>query len=336
MTMKPETASKSGNKSLSREAIFFMILLAIQFGVQPGLTRRYTPNDVCKSSVILVAESIKFFLAFSMLFVSGNTKSALGGWTIYSWISVAGVPAVLYAVQNFAALIAYQNLDGLTFNVLNQTKTLSAALCCYLVMGRRQSNMQIVALILLLLSALVLEGIIKMDFFVDHTTASKMELSFDPQHFSHGVAPCLLASFISGLAGALSQKNLQGAGSRNPYLFSMELCAFSVISLGLSLMASPDGQMIREKGFLHGWTPMTLVPIVTNSIGGILVGLVTKYAGAVRKGFGLIFGLFISGLIQGRETGVSPEQITGGLLAGISLWMHATNPAVPTKKTKKD
>lgn len=243
---------------------------------------------------------------------------------------------MLYAVQNVAALLAYQHLDGLTFNVLNQTKTLSAALCCYLVMGRRQSKMQILALALLLLSALVLEGIVKMDFFVDQKPTSHLELSFDPKHFSHGVAPCLLASFISGLAGALSQKNLQGAGSRNPYLFSMELCAFSVISLGLSLVASQDGQMIREKGFWYGWTPMTMVPIVTNSVGGIIVGLVTKYAGAVRKGFGLIFGLFISGLIQGRETGVTTEQIIGGFLAGISLWMHATNPAAPVEKKKKD
>lgn len=325
------------NKPLSREAIFYMILLAFQFGLQPALTRKFTPPTVCRSTVIFVQECLKFWLAFMMLHLSGTTKSAVQGWTVYGWVSVAGVPAALYAVQNLAALLAYQNLDALTYNVLNQTKTLSAALCCYLVMGRSQSYMQIVALLLLLASALVMERMVTLDTFLGRTEAS-FQLSLDAKHFSHGVAPILLASFISGLAGALSQKNLQGTGGKNPYLFSMELCAVSVIILAISVLFSPDGELIRANGFWSGWTPWTMIPIFTNSVGGIIVGLVTKYAGSVRKGFALIFGIFISGLLQAPDTGVSREQIVGGLLAGISLWMHANNQAKPEarKTTKQD
>lgn len=248
------------------------------------------------------------------------------GWTFYGWISIAGVPAALYAVQNLAALLAYQNLDALTYNVLNQTKTLSAALCCYLVMGKTQSYMQVAALILLLVSALVMERIVTLDTLLGRTSTS-LNLSLDPTHFSHGVAPILIASFISGLAGALSQKNLEGTGGRNAYLFSMELCAVSVIILAFSCLFSADGEQIRKNGFWNNWTPWTMIPILTNSIGGIIVGLVTKYAGSVRKGFALIFGIFISGLLQAPDTGVSMEQIIGGLLAGISLWMHSAYPA---------
>ena len=54
--------------------------------------------------------------------------------------------------------MAYQVLDPFTFNVLNQTKTLSARLSCYLVMGWKQSQVQILALFLLLVAALVIEG----------------------------------------------------------------------------------------------------------------------------------------------------------------------------------
>lgn len=246
---------------------------------------------------------------------------------------VAGIPAALYSVQNLAALMAYQNLDALTYNVLNQTKTLSAALCCYLVMGKRQSQLQVVALLLLLVSALVMERIVTLDSMIGRS-AGNFELSFGGKHFTHGVAPILLASFISGLAGALSQKNLQGARGKNPYLFSMELCGVSVIILSVSLFFSADGQAIRQNGFWSGWTPWTMVPILTNSIGGIVVGLVTKYAGSVRKGFALIFGIFLSGLLQAPDSGVSTEQIIGGVLAGVSLWMHATNPSAPRKHVK--
>lgn len=247
-------------------------------------------------------------------------------WSISTWISVAGIPAALYAIQNIAALLAYQNLNALTFNVLNQTKTLSAALCCYLVMGRTQSKRQIVALFLLLLSALVMERILTLDWLLvgdDGVTINDDTLTFlSARHFSHGVAPVLLASFLSGLAGALSQKNLQNKG-RNPYLFSMELCAASSLILLLSLIISPDGKMIAEEGFFgKDWNYQVFIPIITNAIGGILVGLVTKHAGSVRKGFALIFGILLSGLLQNES--VSNEQILGGVLAAVSLWLHSS------------
>jgi solute carrier family 35 (UDP-sugar transporter), member A1/2/3 len=265
------------------------------------------------------------------------------------WLSVALVPAGLYAVQNMASLTAYQNLDALTYNTLNQTKTLSAALCCYLVMGRKQSTIQIFSLFLLLLSALVIEGIVGVDKLLLGTHAAPVSSSlrsndektgnvWGEHHFTHGVAPILLASFISGLAGALSQKNLQSvSGGRNAYLFTMELCAASCLILLISLAISSDGEKIMTNGFWDGWTASTFIPIFTNSAGGIIVGLVTKYSGSVRKGFALIFGILLSGIIQAAiqpDTQITIEQITGGVIAAISLYLHAANP--PTKSIKQD
>jgi UDP-sugar transporter A1/2/3 len=250
----------------------------------------------------------------------------------------------LYAIQNISTLKAYQNLDALTFNVLNQTKTLSAALCCYFVMGRAQSPIQVGGLLMLLVSALVMEGIVPLPGLVDSRDASSPEeQQWDAKHLTQGVLPVLLASFLSGLAGALSQKNLQKAGGgRNPYLFSMELCVASVLLLTASLAVSPDGKQLYKNGFWAGWTPKTFIPILSNSVGGIIVGLVIKYAGSVRKGFALIFGILLSGIAQAvwqPETSIKTEQIVGGVLAGVSLYLHATNPpsaVVPAKTTKRD
>mmetsp|Transcript_930 Transcript_930/g.2650 ORF Transcript_930/g.2650 Transcript_930/m.2650 type:complete len:339 (-) Transcript_930:526-1542(-) len=334
-------SKKSTAPSLDGKAILYMSLLAFQFGLQPTLTRRFTPQGICRSTVILVQEVLKFFLAFAMLSLSGSKSSALEGWNVSTWVSVAVLPAALYAVQNIAALTAYQNLDALTFNVLNQTKTLSAALCCYLVIGRKQSQMQILSLFMLLFAALVMERMVSLDKMFSGPQDATDIPEWDSTHWTHGVAPILLASFISGLTGALSQKNLQSLGGtgRNPYLFSMELCAASVIILIASIFVTPDGKRIAEDGFWNGWTQTTWIPIITNSMGGIIVGLVTKYAGSVRKGFALIFGMLLSGLVQAflQDVGVSKEQIVGGVLAATSLWIHATNPYVaPSDKTKAD
>lgn len=251
-----------------------------------------------------------------------------------NWVTVAFLPAALYAVQNIAALKAYQNLDSLTFNVLNQTKTLSAALCCYFVLGQRQSLVQVFSLFLLLLSALVMERIVTLGNFFSSNDSNKIQ-EWDSKHWIHGVMPIMVASFISGLAGAICQKSLQSqGGGSNPFLFSMELCAASILILTASLFFSSDGKSIVEQGFWHGWTPKTWIPILTNAIGGIIVGLVTKYAGSVQKGFALIFGIFISGIVQAvlqPDVGVSKEQAFGGALASLSMWLHLTNPPILAK-----
>ena len=80
------------------------------------------------------------------------------------------------------------------------------------------------------------------------------------------------------------------------------------------------------------WTGHTFIPVFTNALGGIVVGLVTKYAGSVRKGFALIFGMVLTGTVQSIIEGVplSSAQMVGGILAALSLWMHVTNPHIPS------
>jgi UDP-sugar transporter A1/2/3 len=247
--------------------------------------------------------------------------------------------AAIYTVQNLASLLAYQNLEALTFNVLNQTKILSAALCCYLVMGKKQTKKQSFSLVLLLISALVIEDVVSIKSILAimggaSAFAMPEKMKFD-RHFTHGVVPVLFASLLSGLAGALTQKNLQGVtksqsptgvqpNPKNPYLFSMELSVASVLVLLTSLLVSADGKQIIQNGFFHLWTRKTIIPVLTNSFGGILVGLVTKHAGSVRKGFVLIFGILLSGLFQAGSVGVSSAQIIGGILAATSLCLHTS------------
>jgi UDP-sugar transporter A1/2/3 len=330
-----QSQSQQGD-GISKKAIFFMSLLAIQFGIQPVLVRNFTPRGICKSSVVMTQELVKGVIALGAFY--GSTcpqmrRFELSRLSIRSWLTMAGVPAAIYVVQNLSSLLAYQNLEALTFNVLNQTKTLSAALCCYLVMGRKQSKVQSFSLIMLLFSALVIEEVVSFGNIVS-LLGGGIAIP-KGRRFTHGVIPCLFASFLSGLAGALTQKNLQGVtkapaaedGSKpkpiNPYLFSMELTVASMLVLVTSLLFSDDGRQMSQNGFFYMWTPKTMIPILTNSFGGILVGLVTKYAGSVRKGFALIFGILLSGFLQAGSHGISVTQVVGGMLAAMSLWMHS-------------
>mmetsp|Transcript_24039 Transcript_24039/g.41188 ORF Transcript_24039/g.41188 Transcript_24039/m.41188 type:complete len:400 (+) Transcript_24039:153-1352(+) len=341
-------SSKQSGVSLSYQAIIAMSLLALQFGIQPIVTQQFTSKKIIKSTVIFMQEVVKLIIGVIGISL-GKTgwKEVTSGWTFLSWIRLALLPATIYLIQNMCSLLAYQNLDAITYNVLNQTKTLSAALCCYLLLKKKQSTVQMLALLLLLMAALVMEGVLPMDVLLPSywlngkqgTTnggdLSETLSSLSPRHFSHGVLPIMVASFLSGLAGAITQKSLQ-AGNRNALLFTIELCVASLLLLAASFATSDDGKQIAQRGFFSEWNAFTLIPILTNSAGGILVGLVIKYAGTVRKGFALIFGILISGIFQSlldEDKALSKEDVVGGMLAALSLWMHATHPYVVAATT---
>jgi UDP-sugar transporter A1/2/3 len=200
-------------------------------------------------------------------------------------------------------------------------------------MKRSQSKLQIVALMLLLLSALVIEKVVPIT--QENITGTSKEIQESDSdrrtYVVTGVIPVLAASFLSGLAGALSERTVNSSG-RSAFLFTMELSVASSIFLISSLLLnSPDSKRIQENGFFSGWTSTTWIPICTKAMGGVVVGLVTKHAGAVRKGFALIFGLLLSGILQNmsKEEDVTKEQIVGVIIATVSLWMHSSFPYVP-------
>ena len=282
--------------------------------------------------------------------------------------------------------MATQTLPPVTFSVLNQTKTLSTAWCCFLLLGKPQSQIQVVALILLVGAALIIQKVVPLPECRASHGASKKDVQSVPDNEVHpaeeemipldgerdkkneiandveaskeqeksgqpaeqtnreqqkskyeetqltkGVLPALLASLLSGLAGALIQKSLQ-RHQRSLHLLNIELSIISCIVIAASLLfGSPDYQKFKNGGMFQGWTWYTLIPVFNAASGGILVALVTKYQGAVVKGFTLIFGLLISGILQHlllrREGGgVTLEQLVGGSLGAFSLWMHFSFP----------
>jgi UDP-sugar transporter A1/2/3 len=80
--------------------------------------------------------------------------------------------------------------------------------------------------------------------------------------------------------------------------------------------------------FFESWTPSTLVPIVLKAFGGLLTAFVHKHAGSVTKGFALILGLVLTGVIQAilDKKMLSRDQMVGTGLVLLSSWLHFTNP----------
>lgn len=298
----------------------FMLLLALQFGLQPLLQKSCVDTKlVTKTSLVMVTESIKITMCLTLIYTSGSATAIYRTWKLKESLRVACLPAACYALQNYLSQLAFTHLDSVTFVVLNQTKTLSAAVCLYFIMGRRQSFQQLIALAMLLAAALLLNAKVSGESGESHKDKSVS--------WQLGVLPVLTASFLSGFSAVVTQKTLQN-GNRNSYLLSCELAVIGIGFMLVSTLMTHDGQKILSHGFWSGWTWRTFLPVLSQSAGGIVVGQVTKHAGSVKKGFALIGGILVTALAQFAFEGkrLEPVHYVSAFLVACSTWLHSRYP----------
>jgi len=279
-----------------------------------------------KSSVILVCEVAKFVACLLILGATGELRS----WKPKDAIWALG-PALTYTVQNVLTQTAYQNLDGMTFNVINQSKILFNALFVFFIIGDGQSPLQMLAL-LLIFAASVLVSI------GDAAGGAAPNGRGIEEDVLLGVACCALGTALSGFGSAITELVLVGK-QKHTLMFSAELAFFSVLSLlgNLALDLNGDGASMRSQGFFSYWDEKTMVPILANSLGGLAVGAVTKLAGSVRKGIALTIGLVLSAVLRILVTGRSCPLSVGFAipLACGGIFLHMSQPRLRRAEQKE-
>ncbi|XP_022962789.1 CMP-sialic acid transporter 5-like [Cucurbita moschata] len=295
---RPKDAATSADQ-MSRKILLYSVLLALQYGAQPLISKRFTRREVIVTSSVLTCEIVKVICALIIMAKEGSLKKTFSEWTVAGALTASGLPAIIYALQNSLLQIAYKNLDSLTFSMLNQTKILFTAVCTYLLLRQRQSIQQIGALFLLIVAAVLLS-------IGEGSSKGSRDDGSPDQILFHGIIPVLAASVLSGLASALCQWASQ-VKKHSSYLMTVEMSIVGSLFLFASTYKSPDGEAIRHHGFFYGWTLLTMIPVLLNALGGILVGLVTSRAGGVRKGFVIVSALIVTALLQFIFEGKPPS-----------------------------
>ncbi|XP_057807101.1 UDP-N-acetylglucosamine transporter ROCK1 isoform X2 [Salvia miltiorrhiza] len=236
------------NPNASTKVWLFSLLLTLQYGAQPLISKRFTSREVIVTSSVLACELVKVICALFLLAKDGSLRKVLKEWTLVGSLTASGLPAAIYALQNSLLQISYKNLDSLTFSMLNQTKLFFTAFFTYIILRQRQSIQQIGALFILIIAAVLLsigEG------------SSKASSAKNPDEILfYGIVPVLVASVLSGLASALCQWASQ-VKKHASYLMTVEMSIIGSLCLLASAYKSPDGLAIRKLGFFHGWTPWT-------------------------------------------------------------------------------
>lgn len=91
--------------------------------------------------------------------------------------------------------------------------------------------------------------------------------------------------------------------------------------MNLTLMFTIDGYLVRTQGIFHGFTTLIWISTVIDSIGGLLVGIVIKYADTIVKGFASSISIILSCIVA---TKMSDFKLTVAFGIGASLVILAT------------
>lgn len=93
---------------------------------------------------------------------------------------------------------------------------------------------------------------------------------------------------------------------------------------------------IDKKYFVQEWE--ILIPVLTQAIGGVLIGKITKLYGSLYKSFGIIIGLVLNSLIQpilDQSFNFTLNKLASIILTITGLYIHTTGAGSFGFRSKK-
>eukprot|EP00929_Paragymnodinium_shiwhaense_P111560 TRINITY_DN7976_c0_g1_i1.p1 TRINITY_DN7976_c0_g1~~TRINITY_DN7976_c0_g1_i1.p1 ORF type:complete len:393 (+),score=68.17 TRINITY_DN7976_c0_g1_i1:188-1366(+) len=298
----------------------YMVLVAFQVGLEPAAMQACVAQSVSGQSLVLAE------LAFSMLLALLLTpREAFWTWSLWDSAVWAGPPALAYAIRSLLKTAAYRRCDGVTFNVINQTKVVFCATAAWVMMAEAQSLRQCCALLCavaagaLLVAPQVASKIKAGEGDLPVSAADAGKSLQKKLNSSQGALFALAAAACAGFAAALSQRVLRGT-KRPCTLYNFELALWGAPFTLLSNTAA----LRQPQQLLHGWTPRTLGPILMQAAGGLLVSAVVQSRGGVAMGLCTVGGIAVSAMAETclKRRPPPTRQVLAAFLAALSIIGH--------------
>lgn len=286
------------------------------------------------STVILNNEILKMVLCLAFFWYERKCTSFSQYWQNLSaavWqpdTIKLSVPAALFTLQNFLIFVALANLDVMTFQMLSQTKLLSAAIFSVWLLHRKLNSTQWLSLVILTLGVILAHVNSKMQIgaFVsknlpnvfggnqnsnnNNDVPTRISSTTSPTSSSVGVGSnggvvnfswlgvfaCVISGLSSSFAGVYFEKVVKTSppslAVRNIHLslFGIPFAIFSMIVLD----CFREG--FSEFSFFRGYSPIVWLLVATHAVGGLLVAAVVKYADNILKGFATAIATVLSGV----------------------------------------
>jgi solute carrier family 35 (UDP-sugar transporter), member A1/2/3 len=233
------------------------------------------------------------------------------------------VPAGLYCVQNNLAYVAISHLDGPSYQLLYQLKILTTAMFSVMMLGRSLGRHQWASLVLLAIGVTLVQ------------LSAQPSSTGGPTNSITGLLAVTSACLISGFAGVYFEKVLK-TSKVSLWIRNIQLAGYGII-IGLGgVYFGPDAVSVHTNGFLHGYNWTVWMSVLLNSLGGLVVAMVVKYADNVVKGFATSISILMTCTVSYFLFNFA---ITGQFLLGASVVLYSTylygKPTQPQLQSKR-
>ncbi|KAG5727975.1 UDP-galactose transporter [Termitomyces sp. T112] len=204
------------------------------------------------------------------------------------------IPAILYVIQNNLQYVAASNLDAATFQVTYQMKILTTAGFSVLLLRRKLSSSQWLALLFLAIGV----GIVQIQAGETRTVLAPLAEDADVVTMNAliGFLAVAAACFTSGLAGVYFEMVLKNSQA-DLWVRNVQLSLFSLLpALAPIIFSNHDD--LEARGWFSAlfrhfglWAWAT---VAVQVLGGLVTAMVIKYSDNILKGFATSLSIVLS------------------------------------------
>ena len=251
------------------------------------------------------------------------------------------------ALQNNLWYYALSNLDPITAAVTSQMKVITTAIASVLMLGRRLSPLQWLALSLLTVGMVVMQ-------LQSHGSPRRLRSEPDrvvPQNSLHGAMAMLLSTVLSAYAGVFLEKvcvyvhacrarvhdghplmRIARARARacaqlfktvklTLWLQSIQLSVFALPVSCLCMLVYDAPTIFDHSSLLIGFNEWAWLTVGLSAVGGIAVSMALKYADNILKTFAVGCSIVLNACVSTLGLGVA---LTWQVVCGMVLVVSST------------
>ncbi|MFS8025406.1 putative nucleotide-sugar transporter [Helianthus anomalus] len=225
-------------------------------------------------------------------------------------VSVYPIPAALYLVKNLLQYYIFAYVDAPGYQILKNLNIISTGVLYRIILKKKLSEIQWAAFILLCAGC---------------TTA---QLNPSSDHVLQtpflGWMMAIVMALLSGFAGVYTEAIIKKRPSRNINVQNFWLYVFGM-AFNLIAILVQDFDAVVNKGFFHGYSPITVLMIINHALSGIAVSMVMKYADNIVKVYSTSVAMLLTAVVSVFlfNFHLSLAFFLGSTVVSVSIYLHS-------------
>ncbi|BDA44176.1 UDP-N-acetylglucosamine transporter [Coccomyxa sp. Obi] len=187
------------------------------------------------------------------------------------------VPAALFVMQQVLVIVAASHLDAVTFQICSQSfKIMPTALFAVWLLGQYLAPLQWASLPVLAVGVVFVT--------MNGSTPAGGGSFAGESDLILGLAASALSGLSSAYAGVYFEKYVKGKQGQTLWIRNLQLSLYGVC-LSLGYVYLKDGRSVAAGGLMQGFDGIVWGVVALQVFGGLIVGMVVKYADNILKNF---------------------------------------------------